>query len=43
MEKKDVRKDAYEELTFTNNFMFCTILQNNHGICKHSGKARRCG
>ena len=24
----------YEELTFTDDFMFCKVLQNNPDICK---------
>ena len=25
---------TYEELTFTDDFMFCKILQNNEELCK---------
>lgn len=25
----------YEELTFTDDFMFCKVMQNNPDLCKH--------
>jgi len=25
----------YEELTFTDDFMFCKVMQNNPELCKH--------
>ena len=27
-------KKNYKDLTFTNNFMFCKILENNPDLCK---------
>ena len=30
----------YEELTFTDDFMFCKVMQNNPDLCKHLNKPR---
>ena len=32
--KKDKRQRRYEDLTFTDDFMFCKVLQNNESLCK---------
>ena len=29
-----MERKAYEDLCFTDDFMFCKILSNNHGLCK---------
>ena len=31
---KERRIKQYEELTFTDNFMFCKIMENNPDVCK---------
>ena len=31
---KERRIKQYEELTFTDNFMFCKIMENNPAVCK---------
>ena len=31
---KERRIKQYEELTFTDNFMFCKIMENNPNVCK---------
>ena len=34
-ETKERRIKQYEELTFTDNFMFCKIMENNPDVCKN--------